>query len=433
MTALCGGGPSGAKSGYSDLVYLGGAAVEAFLTLKGFGSVATLLGPAIAGMSFELSSYCATDPPADPGLTAGDIGDALNFTDVSVSIPALEKIRQWFGSQYWYEICQCTGTSTPTAPTASDPGPISTNAGLPGATVGPCYVTHAAPVWTPSGANTFLDLTTQLLPATGSTTNRTSTAGGFSHTVTTIPFPAGTQGPYFVGQYVGADYGAISNSPTMELSTWNASGTEFQWGNIGSYDNRNAGPPVTWDPVMSNLGALWAAAGANPVSWSVQIVNSNGTSAGHEFEFKLDIGAMCTGNVLQTACCPPDPSLDFKLGQILGLLQTIYSTIPVRAPNYAAGTTHTGLTGDGTISLAATTTAIKVGISATGAGYGQISGTPVTYLSSGWLTPVTNQGPEAGIRLTRDGQVIPLPEATSALDYTLPLGQTISVQELQPG
>lgn len=430
MTALCGGGASGPRPGYNDLVYLGSAAIEGFLTLKGLGAVAALLGPVLAGLSFQLSTYCSTDPPADPNLTASDIADAINFNDVAVSVPAIDKIRQWFGSQYWYEVCQCSTTTTPTAPAPSDPGPISTNPGLPGATAGPCFVTHAAPSWVPTGANTFLDLTTELLPATGSVVTRTSTEGGFSHTVDSLPIPPGTQGPYFLGQYVGADYGTISNGPTMRLSLFTSGGSEIDYGNIGSYANRNAGPPVTWDPVMSSLQAQWLSGGTY---WCVQITNGNGAAGGSQFDFKLDIGAVCTGDVLQRACCPPDPGLDLKLAQILGLLQEVYSLIPVRAPNYAAGTTHSGLTGDGTLALAPTTTAVKVAITSTGAGYGQIGGTPLTYLSSGWLTPVTNQGPESGMRLTRDGQVIPLPEATSSLDYTLPTGQVISVQELQPG
>lgn len=430
MTALCGGGASGPKPGYNDVVYVGGAAVEALLTGLGMPEAAIVLGPLIAGASFELSTFCATDPPSDPGLVAADIADALNFNDVAVSVPAIAKIAQWFGSRYWYDLCTCSTVTTPGPPALSNPGPISTNPGLPGATVGPCFVQHATPSWVCPGANSSLDLTTTLLPATGATTARTTTSNGFSHSVTTIPIPPGTSGPYFVGQYVGADYGAISNGPTMYLSLWTSSGTEIPYGNIGSYSNRNTGPPVTWTEQASPINSLFAAGAVN---WSVEIASANAAAAGHLFQFKLDIGALCTGDVLQTACCPPDPGLDLKLAQILGLLGQIYSLIPVRTPNYAAGTTHTGLSGDGTIALAATTTAVKVTITSVGAGYGLISGTPATYLSSGWLTPVTNQGPEAGLRISRSPMVLEVPAATSSLDYTLPLGQVIDVQELQPG
>ena len=190
MTALCGGGASGPKPGYNDVVYVGGAAIEALLTGLGMPEAAIVLGPLLAGASFELSTFCATDPPSDPGLTAADITDALNFNDVALSVPAIAKIAQWFGSRYWYDLCTCSTTTTPSPPALSNPGPISTNPGLPGATVGPCFVTHAAPAWAPSGANVTTDITASVLPATGTAISRSSAAGGISSTVLALPIPA---------------------------------------------------------------------------------------------------------------------------------------------------------------------------------------------------------------------------------------------------
>ena len=59
--------------------------------------------------------------------------------------------------------------------------------------------------------------------------------------------------------------------------------------------------------MASLINAVYSA---NTSHWAVQIVNGSSSSAGHLFEFKLDVGALCTGDVLQTACCPPDPGLD---------------------------------------------------------------------------------------------------------------------------
>ena len=39
--------------------------------------------------SIDVVAYCGTDPPSYLGLTAGDIADALNFSDAAMNLPAL--------------------------------------------------------------------------------------------------------------------------------------------------------------------------------------------------------------------------------------------------------------------------------------------------------------------------------------------------------
>jgi len=65
--------------------------------------------------------------------------------------------------------------------------------------------------------------------------------------------------------------------------------------------------------------------------------------------------------------------------------------------------------------------------------YGVEAGTPLTYFDIGWVSPVTAEGVEAGIRITRQTQAIPLPEATTSLDYSLQPGEVVTITELQAG
>jgi hypothetical protein len=96
--------------------------------------------------------------------------------------------------------------------------------------------------------------------------------------------------------------------------------------------------------------------------------------------------------------------------------------------------TTTGLSGSGTYSVAdSSVIALKVAVTTLPAYVGQVSGVPDTYFGLGYVTPVNAGGPEQGTPITRSTQVFPLPEATTALDYSLTPGAVISITELLSG
>ena len=125
MTAVCGGGASGPRSGVSPAIILSATAIEAFLTPLIDPVAATIISGAIsASLVIDSNNYCANDPPSDPGITASDLLDIVNYTNPAAMYAATQKFQQWFGSRYWYQICQCNTVSTPTPPALSDPGPV---------------------------------------------------------------------------------------------------------------------------------------------------------------------------------------------------------------------------------------------------------------------------------------------------------------------
>jgi hypothetical protein len=418
VTALCGGGSSGPQPGVQTAVAVGSIGVEAFITALGFPEVAPLVASFIAAaLTIDSASYCSTDPPSDPGLVAGDIADAINFTEPEISIPAQAKIVQWFLSQYWCKICQCSTGVIPSCGTPSSPGPVSSSPGLPSGTTGtPCWDVTANET-TPSGT-VLIDYSADLVPTTTSHTI-TAWSTGAPTTAYTLPPGITSLATHGISQPVsGGDFGLA-----VYLIFYNSSGTGVGLLQILT-DSTGVGVDTTLFPRSIPSTAVY---------WQIQ---AQGNSNGIAINWSMEVQFFCPGsgvNDLTTSCCPPDPLLEASLQQILGLVQQIYSMIPVRVPNYAAGTAHSGLTGGGNITLDATTIAVLVTVTQLPDVYSEIAGFPNTYIGIGWITPANNEGPGAGIAISRTSQTIQLPEATSSLDYSLPSGETITVTELQAG
>lgn len=431
MTSVCsGGGPSQQKTGYNDNVSLSVDAISGLLGLFGFGEASAALSLLITAKNFYLPVFCAADPPSDPGVGPLDVAAALNYGDPQTNIPAIMKLSQWFQSQYWYQVCECSSGTQPTPPTASDPGPVGQNSGAPNGNNAPCFDnSFTASIASPGNSSTTLDATPSLLPTAGAAVVGTadigagsgltvnyypieSTITSFDYTVRSVAEDLGLSGTEFLACnfYTGNSSGAQATS--QQLGSTNQSGDI-----TGTIPHGNA---FLWPSSATHYGiSCW-----KPFSSSATGVTES---------LSMELVGKCSGPSLGQICCPPDPEITSKLDQIYSLLLTTYSTVPVRTPNYAAGTAHSGLSGNGTIGLDATTTAVLLVVDTLPAVYTVIDGTPLTYLDIGWVTPVTNQGPEAGIEVTRATQVIPLPAASISLDYTFPPGQSVTVTELQPG
>lgn len=416
MTAICGGGPSDRKAGVPDQVLIGGSGVAAFLSLIGKGKLSDILQIAVAGTNIATAAYCATDPPADPGLTATDLVDALNFGDPGAVTAASIRLSQWFLSQYWYQLCQCTTATTPAPPTPSDPGSPGTNTGLPPGAPSSCFSYNGTlSLTTPGGTLAVKDLGNQVFPPNGTPTSRNES----STTITwqLYPVPTGITTTTWSGVYPAPQ--ATNTHTSLDIVWWPATGQPILHAALANATSNTA-------TIGTNV-----AVPSGAVYWSLGVVSTLGPAG--TFDFDLTMSASCGGQNFEQPCCPPDTSVDLRLRQIEQLLSQIYSIIPVRVPNYAAGTTHTGLTGNGTQTLDPTTIAVKLTVTTLPPAYGQVISEPDWYTGIGFITPVNNEGPESGFRLTRTTQIVPLPDATSSLDYSFPPGEVVDVQELQAG
>ena len=417
MTAICtSGGPSSSKPGFNSTVIVSSAAVEGFLVLAGLPEVAAILGPIIAPTVYELTTFCSTDPPSDPGLTGSDIIAATNWLDPLNALAAQEKIRQWFESKYWYEVCQCTSGTTPTAPTLSDPGPVSTNPGLPSGTTGAtlCW-DYSGSERTPHG--TSARALPQFLPNTPSITHSDSRFPG--GTVQAHAIPAGANNLFTVLTNTQTD---IAQSQGISLFILINGGTGgAQWtifdGNAIFSDFRQ----TFTLPANSTHWFMWDTTGSTTI----------------DYVYSMEFGFYCSGQSPLTPdspCCPPDPILEAKLDQIMGLVTSIYQSLPSPVNSYSTGTAHTGLTGNGTIALSnLASLAVKLHLTTIPNYLGRAIGTPTVLFEAGWLTPVTSEGPIAPTEIQWDTQVVTLPDVCTAVDYSLAAGVVATLTELSEG
>src|SRR5262249_13109701 len=137
---------------------------------------------------------------------------------------------------------------------------------------------------------------------------------------------------------------------------------------------------VTLKVFAAGLTGKFNFVGNVPPTGAWASITAGNVSGSHDFAYNATFSYNCGSSTdLNTSCCAPDPMVETRLNQIYALVQEIYSIIPVRVPNYAAGAAHAGLTGQGNISLDPTTIALKIEITQLPASYGVKDAFPDRY------------------------------------------------------
>lgn len=426
MTALCGGGPSGPKSGVGGVLTLGAAAIEVFISsVLGLGELAPILAPIIAGLvDIDLALYCSTDPPADPGLTAGDIASAIEFPASVATFTAQQKILTWFEHQYWYTICQCTSTTTPGPAAPSNPGQVSSNPGLP-SQPSPCWsvqVPYSAPAATTITNAVSVDMTPFTLPA-GVVTPTSWGPGlvpGLTANAVTLPpgvtnvglaatineaFTSGHGGELLISYQGFTSTGTFSPGDAIAVA-WNIN---------GPFGGRTAGSVPTVPSTTTHT--------AVSVQNSDNVIHTG----------MISLSFFCPAGVnLGPPCCPPDPILEGELQQILQYVQAIYADLAPPS-SFAEATVHSGLSGAGSITFVDLPIAVRVVLTTVPSWVGLQVGNPDFYFDVGYITFSTSEGNYASTRISFVYQVITVPVLSGSLGYTLENGVVASITELVPG
>jgi hypothetical protein len=421
LTAACNGATSSLRPGIGEVITFSAAALEAVLVRWVSKDVAELLAPLIAVGGYDGVSLCGKDPPPDPGLQPPDLLALLEPQQPLTFNPAVTKLNAWFQHQYWCIACQCDDGSVPNCGTASNPGPISTNPGLPGGSAqGACWdastTVHTA-VYTTQPPRQFAP---ELLPGSTTTTVTQPGTPGTTWTANLIPTgvlqltmtvsASGTRPYGFVGLYVFDSTGTYISTPL-------------------SFDFSDP-PSVTPNPVTRT-----AALPANAVSWVAEYESYWGgpgfpqpAPANLTIEFSYTCGT--SPNTPVTPCCPPDPTVDVRLRSIQGMLQYLMDQT---RPAYTAGTVHAGITGAGTLAIS-NLVGVKIDITSGVPTNPQLPGTPPYEFSVGWMSVSEPNGMLDEKRITRQHQVWlsgVTPYAT-VFGYYLNPGFTINVTELIP-
>lgn len=424
MTTLCGGGSSGPQSGVGGVLAIGAAAIEAFIAgVLELPALAPVLAPIIAGgLDITIASYCATDPPADPGLTAGILEDAVRIPPTLTTFQSIQKCIQWFESRYWYQICQCTSTATPAPSAPSNPGQVSTNPGLP---------TQSTACWNVSipfnldapfnlSFSTYTDLTRQGLPAGDQVTvSATTPTTGFN--VTAVSVPSGITNVKLT-HVLDVPVQASSGSVQFFMQAYKADGTVDGTNGLEALYFGPAGPNTiidfrqTLDPVATH--------------WAVYVRNND--TIAHSGTIGIEF--FCpAGTSVGQQCCAPDPLLEGLLQQILQYAEAIYAGIPVPVTSFAESTVHSGLTGNGSITFADLPIALKVVLTTIPSWVGVESGSPNFYFDVGFLTLTTSEGGYEQVRISLQQQIVTVPLLAGSLGFTLKNGVVASITELVRG
>lgn len=410
MTVICGGGTSSKRTLSPAVVWLSGETAVALAVryLRLTPTWASLLGFA-AGQSIDLTTFCATDPPAIPTINAADIFAIVTGNVVS-ALAAYQKLAQLIQVAAWYAFCQCDALPMPAPPAAPayPAGGAQVNPGGGGFTAdNPCWqFTYHNQTY--GVATSFIDVW-PLLPTVPLADHLLKTS--FTNPVieyTLAPNNDGSvNGSWYVVPYyetTGGGILGITNGPNT------APGTQTTW--VDPFQNTWA-----WDE-------LWLRVYPDPL-------NPPGT----DNTFDLTVTVACDNSSgINSPCCPPDPQLEAKLDQLLGLLQSLYASSSSPVSSYAAATVHAGLSGNGRVTLVDPAIAYRVDITTDNPTLPRDVGNPDYLFDRGYMVPIAVEGPMHGpVRLVYNPQLFILPQLTEQIGYSLGPGIIASVTELVRG
>lgn len=349
--------------------------------------------PFLPTIVIDTPTFCAIDPPGDPGIDATDLLDLLSPTTIGLAALAAVKIEQLIRNYVWYSLCECTSTSTPAAPTAPT-APAGTPVlnppryfPLPGA--GPCLVRETG-LFNPQ--NLWQIIFAQFPLPTPTPTRVFWTA---------------TQTPH----------GTVHNNLGLHFGQWNAAGTY-----LSDITFQVSPPGGTGEIVVEATTA------------SLYMRQSEqGTGVGTD-EWNVRLDFYCNGGSPATPydpCCPPDPALALTLERLNGLLTLVQrQAVPF---GYVPGSSHASLTDSGELTVADLIGA-KVSITSTYPdSIGEQAGTPTRLFAAGWIQWGSTDGYGARVYLDQV-DTLSFPSSAGAytrLAYSLPPGVQITILELE--
>lgn len=422
--AVC-GGPSEPRPGFETILTLSSTAIAEILAKRIDRNAAALIGTLVGTRTFDLSSFCTNDPPPDPGIGPADLLALAQPQFLSTWLPAADKFNQWWSHIYWYVACQCSGGVTPTPAPPSDPGPAGRDTGLPAGPTSPlCWDGYA----TRSGVLAFSSPTPP--PSAYSILNEalpgTVTQPITPNLDTTIPTDVARVLPGGVIDNLTLRFSGSTQEathPHVEFAFYDASGTRVGPVTplippaVGPFDiSRVVGVPLgatCWYPFMI----------AGTVSTSSPTYSAT-------FELTYTCGDVNTPIV---PCCPPDPTLEIKLNQILDILLNLHTSPPgAIVDQWQDGVRHANLSGAGHTALARTAVGVRVEVNSIPPGIDVHPGDPAFYFDMGFLTPLAEGSPLRGQRIVFNPQSFELSPFADSVAWTLPAGVVIDLVELLP-
>jgi hypothetical protein len=403
MTAFCLGGTSSAKPGFNGVVNVGTAALGA-LAVNWPVLWAVPYAALLAGVNWDLTTMCVTDPPADPGFTAADALAMLNgfSVDATAFTNASLKLQQLLQRYAWNQFCQCDSIATPSPPAAP-----AAPAGLPVANPG--VIANSAPCLT-------------FAPPMRQRHQESAFSASDDYVGTSIPTISYAQVPAGATSFV-ATCTILETSGTSDTYT-----LKGRWGNGTELGTTGE---VTHDIVGSGTGSITVPLVSGKTGIRVFVISN--TTFAKTWNETVSVNVYCgssTGAPGAACCYGGDPITQGVLHQILDLVTLIQRQVVPFA--YIVGTAHAALTGAGTFAIQGLL-GVKAVVTTLPSHFGLAGSSPAEHFDLGYLTFGTADGYPSSYRLEHSPQVI-LPERCSAytiLAYDLKPGVIVTISELK--
>ena len=356
MTAICGGGTSSPKPGIAPTIFISSSAAGALLN-----NVPTLwavpLAAYIGALTYNASTFCSTDPPADPGITATDIVNLVAGPLNAGFGSAAQKVAQLVSRYAWYQFCECDTVATP-----APPSPPSEPAGAPD--INPVYL--PAPT---VGACASYENTVDGTYGSPNSTFGVIGSGARSTSAGSVPIPIGTTS---VRLHWGMSFVPSGSSSALWISGYNVNGSLI----------------LSQQRTLVSAGGDFVDTFTVPTGVvSIKSVEDLGSGSGQAVSVHVLAEFYCGGqtpSMPATPCCPPDPLITAKLQQIMDLVTLIqrqgvpFGSIP--------GDVHSGLSGNNHFAVSTPMLGVQVDVTTLPASLGIESGDPQRHFDVGYVS-----------------------------------------------
>lgn len=416
MPDLCRGSGSSLRPAYGTIITVSAASLEAALTKILPKETRVAFSAILAGATYNLLNLCSSPAPDFPTLTTEDWFNALSPVHTADYSLSVSRFSQWVLAYMWPTWCQCNDRAPPAAPVPIIPPPANQDTGLPdGSAQTPCWDvtvgTTLGGTATPPG---FTDLTTTYLPTTQPLTVTPFVAGS---PTTAQLIPAGATNLKFA--FSAAAQAGVVAGTSISGEFFNASGAHV--GFLNGVGCLNCSQPLTALTIPSGATA-WTLYGENDGSVPY--------SATLQYQF------FCSGTgptQLEVPCCPPDPTLEIKLNQILSIVLNLTTGGGVVPPvSWHDGARHTALRGAGSFLISGAAIGMRFEVTTPPTGTKIDPGNPDFYWDMGFWSPYALGSPLRGGRLVFLNQSVELPEFSDQIGFTLRHGTVMNAIELLP-
>jgi len=416
---FCTTGSPQQKPGIADDVILTAAVISSMLP-AGAVWLEPFIG-AIAGIiTIHLPTLCGGDPPADPGLSGADVLALVALGPGPLTADAYARFTQLVERYAWGTFCQCSSGTTPAEPafpTAPTGLPAINPPGVVGVGSSPCGAVSYAQSVTSPGHN-GIDMRTNGLIDQGSSPSSLAVAQLVPTGATSYQFAYSSSNPSQSDSNGSHFYG-------VEL-LWFSSSAFISFGSATHLASGSSGDVVN----QSWVGDVTAIpAGADRYTLK-GLISGSSITVQDECSLTLFCGTAPVPVTGAPTCCAADPFTSGALTQILQMVTLIQRQLSPFA--YVPGASHTGLLGDGTLTIPSLQ-GIKVTLTTIPGWIGTELGSPNEVFEAGWFSWGTTDGYLAREVISKNPQLsFPAKaEQYTRLGYSLAPGVVATIQELE--